>query len=219
MSNVHDITGQRFGRLLVIERSGSNSRGRAQWLCRCYCGHSLVVTGNALLRGNTKSCGCLSQEVSSANGKLRATHGHSRERLYQVWSNMRARCRSPQHHAYKNYGARGVTVCPEWDSSYEAFRSWAYSNGYKEDAPRGACTLDRINNDGPYCPENCRWVSMSEQRANQRRVMLLTYNGVTKPAAQWSIEAGLERHVVGNRIKKGWSVEAAITTPSRRKKE
>lgn len=219
MSKVHDITGQRFGRLTVIGRAGSNARGRAMWLCFCDCGRSLVVCGNALLRGNTRSCGCLAKDTESACGKKRAIHGHCHERLFHVWVNMRARCRSPQHQAYKNYGARGIFVCPEWDASYEAFRSWAYANGYQENAPRGACTLDRIDNDGPYCPENCRWISMSKQRANQRRSMLVTYNGETKPASQWSLEAGFDRHLVGNRIKKGWSIEAAITTPSRRKKE
>ena len=217
MSRVHDLTGQTFDRLTVVERAGSNARGRATWLCHCECGNDVIVVGNALLRRNTKSCGCLVPDVSSANGKKRAVHGKTGERLFSVWINMRARCRSPKHHAYKNYGARGITVCPEWDNDYEAFRSWAFANGYNENAPRGECSLDRIDNDGPYSPENCRWVSLLEQQANKSGVLLVTYKGVTKPASQWSIEAGFSRHLVGDRIKKGWSVEDAITTPSRKR--
>lgn len=217
MSKVNDLTGQRFGRLTVIERAGSNTRGRATWLCRCDCGETVVALGNALSRHNTKSCGCLVPDASSAVGKKRAVHGKTGERLFSVWINMRSRCRSPKNHAYKNYGARGITVCPEWDNDYEAFRSWAFANGYDESAPRGECSLDRIDNDGPYSPENCRWVSLKDQQANKRGVLLVTYNGVTKPASQWSVEAGFERHLVGDRIKKGWSAEAAITTPPRRR--
>ena len=217
MSKVHDLTGLTFNRLTVIRREGSNELGRATWLCRCECGNEIIVTGNNLLRNNTKSCGCLVHDVSSETGKHRKTHGHSDERLFSVWVNMRARCRSTKHHAYENYGGRGITVCIEWDSSYENFRDWALSNGYNPNAKRGECSLERKDNDGPYCPENCEWIPMSQQRYNRRVSILVTYNGVTKTASQWSIELGFDRHLVGNRIKNGWTVEKALTTPPKKR--
>lgn len=164
-----DLTGQRFDRLRVIKR-GANIGGRPAWLCECDCGNIKTVSANHLLQGKTGSCGCLHNELLSSRSTI---HGDAprehKTRLYKVYNNMISRCHRPGFPAYHNYGGRGITVYDEWRNSYAAFRAWALSSGYDENAPKGVCTIDRINNDEGYYPENCRWVSMKVQSSNTRR--------------------------------------------------
>lgn len=161
-----DLTGKRFGRLVVIERSGTETNGAVKWLCRCDCGCTTVVRSYRLRKGITKSCGCYMREVSARmHGE---PHGCSNDRLYGVWRSMKARCNRQTHHKYKDYGGRGITVCNEWSRSFTKFREWALDNGYDYNAPYGQCTLDRINVDGNYEPSNCRWVDSKTQANNQR---------------------------------------------------
>lgn len=169
MAHKHDITGQRFGRLVALRAVGTQKypcgAKLTLWECQCDCGNKTTVTLSALTTGNTKSCGCLSNDRI---GKMNRTHGETHSRLYVVWMQMRKRCQNPHDRSYRWYGAKGVSVCKEWDESYVAFRDWAVDNGYDSTAKRGICTLDRINPFGNYEPSNCRWVDQKTQRQNVR---------------------------------------------------
>lgn len=124
---------------------------------------------------------------------------------------MKQRCGDPNNKAYHNYGGRGIKVCDEWRVSYEAFRDWSLANGYDAKAPKGKCTIDRIDNDGDYCPENCRWVSAKEQSRNTRHNRFVEYNGQRKTLAEWAEETGIDDLTIHYRLKSGWSVEEALT--------
>ena len=156
-----DFTGQRFGRLTAIARVPGCGTP-TKWRFMCECGKETVISIYSVLNGLTKSCGCIRRE------RGHTVHGGRYERLHGVWTNMVTRCYNENVESYKNYGGRGIRVCDEWRNSYAAFREWALDNGYNPDAPHGKCTIDRIDNDGDYGPENCRWVDMHVQRINQR---------------------------------------------------
>lgn len=166
MAKLIDLSQERFGKLVVIKRVGTDQNKRPLWLCRCDCGTEKIINGSSLRNGDTVSCGCYGRE-QRIKGKTK--HSKTNTRLFNVWQNIKRRCYTKSNPSYKYYGALGVTVCDKWLKDFEAFRDWAYSNGYDEDAPKGQCTIDRINPFGNYAPDNCRWVSMAVQNKNTRR--------------------------------------------------
>lgn len=208
-----DLTGQRFGRLVVIEDTGKTSTpGRNKiWLCRCDCGKLIEVHSGRLRCGETKSCGCLKFSKRSEHPE------YKEERLYSVWVGMRRRCRSEKVKEYKNYGGRGISICKEWDD-YATFREWALLAGYDENAGINECTLDRIDVNGDYCPRNCRWVNSGVQNNNRRNNRLITYHGKTQTVAQWEHELHRRKGQISERLNMGWSVEDAIERPIQKRR-
>lgn len=204
MKKAADLKGERFGRL-VVERRDHTLKKAAFWICRCDCGSITTVQSCHLRSGATQSCGCLNKEQAS---KRMTTHGLSRSRLYSEWHGMKGRCLNPRAKRYKGYGGRGITVCDEWRDSFEAFQDWALANGYQDDL-----TIDRIDNDGPYSPENCRWVTNREQQNNRRNNHLLSYNSKEQTIAKWAEETGLDWMVIYDRIRNGWTIERTLTEP------
>lgn len=203
---VVDVTGQRFGRLVVIERAGSNKKKNAKWLCKCDCGNYTTVVGNKLRSGHTQSCGCLVRETSSVTHKI---HGMKDNPLYTIWKGMRQRCTNSNNPAYPNYGGRGIRVSEEW-SQFEDFAKWAENNGYQ----RGL-DIDRINNDGNYSPDNCRWATREMNNSNKRSNVLVTYDGRTQTAKQWADELGIGEATIYWRLKNWSDVEKILFTPVR----
>ena len=196
-----DLTGKRFGRWQVTVYGGPGTSG-ATWVCMCDCGTARRVNANALLSGSSTSCGCVSKEQLAS----RVVHGHMRggkqSATFVVWRSMVRRCQNIKHPSYHNYGGRGIEVCDRWQS----FVAFLEDMGER---PFGK-TLDRIDNDGNYCKENCRWISMKENSNNRRNNRLLTLHGKTHTVAQWAALTGLNENTIRGRLFRGDSDEEAL---------
>ena len=195
--NFHDLTGMQFGSLSVISVA-YRKNGKVYYLCQCTCGERKVVVGSALKSGNTRSCGCKKREASS---QALLTHGGTNTRLFRIWASMKNRCFNSNDPSHTQYGGRGITVCEEWKNSFEAFRDWALANGYDETAPRGECTIDRIDVNGNYCPENCRWATSKEQANNKRNNHTLEYRGQIHTISEWSDILQMPKHLIYTGLK------------------
>ncbi len=204
MRALKNRAGWRVGMLTVLYRG--DSRGKSTyWVCRCDCGTIKEVAASTLKPGNTASCGCHRRKVSAELARnLSLTHGKSRTLLYRVWQSLRDRCNNSQAQAYAGYGARGITVCREWED-FTVFESWATLSGYKH-----GLTIDRVDNDKGYSPDNCRWTTMAQQNNNRRSSVYLTHNGETKTIADWSRGTGLNRHTIHSRLRAGLPIDRVL---------
>lgn len=205
--------GQKFGKLTVLSKvencvSKSNYHCTA-WRCKCDCGNEVVKLGRVLERGWALSCGCSkSQDYPS------------RERLYSVWISIKQRCNNPNDSSYSNYGGRGIKVCDEWLNSYLSFREWAYKNGYSPEDSFHNSTVDRIDVNDNYCPENCRIIPRKYQNDNMQRTHWITYDGQTHTLKEWCAITGLKWSTLRSRIYDlHWSVEKALNTPAKYNKK
>lgn len=204
-SRALDLVGQRFDRLVVVERDTSVAAGhnrQARWVCVCDCGRQTSVLGANLRRRQARSCGCL---VAERNREMRRTHGSTKSRAHRIWVQMRNRCRNPRNPNYRHYGGRGIEVCPEWDSFERFFEDMG-------EPPVGR-TLDRIDVNGPYAPWNCRWATDSEQGRNRRYNHTLTLGDETYCVVEWAERLGIARGTLNSRLAKGWSVRRALLSP------
>ena len=197
-------TGDKYGYLTIIREIEKIGKARVV-LCQCDCGSEKAFRLNQIVKGRVKSCGCRTREMIRQS---RTTHGMPNKRLYNIWSNMRQRCSNPNSDDYPAYGGRSIAVCPEW-LSFEEFYRWGISTGY---APN--LSLDRIDNGGNYCPDNCRWATPTEQARNSRRNRAFTFQGEKKLLIEWAEVTGIECSRIRARIDRlGWSIEKTLTTP------
>lgn len=211
-----DLTGWKMwehgipdSRLVVIERFGQyvspSGFKEPLWLCECNCEKhtQLILRGSQIRSGRTKSCGCLKVEITK---KIMTKHGFGdKENLYKHWLNMRNRCNNKNYEHYDCYGGRGITICSEWND-YALFREWALNNGYRE-----GLTLERINVNENYCPENCTWATWDEQQNNRRSNHYITYNGETHTMSEWAKIRGINYYTLRNRISQyNWDIGRAL---------
>lgn len=218
MGKLIDITGQRFGRLVVLEFAYKTKRRQSFWKCQCDCGNTTYVYGGHLKTGHTTSCGCRLNEIKENIKNLNYKNGLSTSRIHNVYCDMVNRCKNENVSSYKYYGKKGINVCSEWlgENGFDNFYQWSISNGYKEEIENGRnkWTIDRIDSNKDYSPENCRWVDIYTQANNKSTNVFLTYNGKTQTATQWSKEVGISSYTILHRKKRGWSDEKALTAKS-----
>lgn len=196
------LIGAKYNSLTVLDTFVD--KHRSYCICQCDCGNYTTVRADALKNGNTKGCGCL---MVDAHKK----HGKSNHRLFHIWTSMLQRCYNSKNPAYTNYGGRGINICNEWRSDFSLFFNWAMQNGYSDDL-----SIDRIDVNGDYCPDNCRFVTSKEQSRNTRKTIMVTYKDEIRPFTEWCEILGLPEVSVRYRLSHGWSVEKAFETPIRK---
>ena len=183
---MQDITGQKFNRLTAVCFSHFKN-GKYYWKFKCDCGCETIAEIYKVKSGHTQSCGCYHKDI------IRTIYGLRKHRLYGVWVNIKERCLKPRNKAYKNYGGRGIKICENWSKNFLNFYDWAMANGYAE-----SLSIDRIDVNGDYCPENCRWATPKQQARNKRDSKMVVFNGVEKHWMDWCEELGLSKSAVGH---------------------
>lgn len=210
MAKHENLTGRTFGRLTVLKEVSHPKAGVYIWECECSCeNHTHInVNGNSLRSGNTKSCGCLHTEQLQQRNMQGRKYDKSYKRLVQIWRAVNHRCYNPKDTAYKWYGGKGIKVCDEWHN-FDSFKDWAIANGYSD-----KLTIDRIDSNKDYCPENCQWATWEEQANNTSSNKMITYNGKTQSLSMWAKELNLDYHRTKARLNYcNWSIEEAFNEP------
>ena len=211
MGSFINLVGNKFGRLTVIKEGDRKSNGSVKWICSCECGKTRSVDSHALRSGHTQSCGCLNREN---NIKAITKHGMAKRGkwhpLYGIWSQIRHRCSSPKFKQYKDYGGRGIKVCERW-GGVDGFENFLSDMGERPDGH----SIDRIDNNGDYSPDNCRWATQSEQHRNTRSNKFVEAFGEKKTIAEWSEIYGVNKKTLAARINRGVPPEDAITKQAR----
>ena len=198
----NDISGQKFGRLTALYKL-HNTKGRTKWLCVCECGKLTEVSCDHLTSGHTKSCGCLRKNECK---KVHTKHSKCHTRIYNIWVKIKSRCYNENDICFYNYGARGIAVCDEWKDDFQAFYDWSMANGYDD-----SLTIDRIDNNKCYEPNNCRWATQKQQQRNRRNNRHFTYNGETHCLSEWCEILGLKYKTVMARINDyKWTIKRAL---------
>lgn len=203
-----DLTGQKFSRLTVLGPVARSNTGSIVWFCDCACGNTTQVRSWDLRQGTTRSCGC---GLVESYGKAAKKHGECLTTEYRIWSAIRNRCYNKRHRQYKDYGGRGIEVCDRWRLTGGGYENFLSDMGRR---PNPYYSVDRIDSDGSYAPENCRWATRLQQGNNNRRNKRITHNGQTKTISEWARHSGLTVHALRSRIHKlQWSVQRALETP------
>jgi hypothetical protein len=207
-TRIKDITGNRYGMLVVLGISPDRSEsGKVLFDCLCDCGQAKAIMGSNLKRGLSLSCGCQVLIAARKPNLKNRTHGYANTWVHAVWFNMIDRCYNPDVNSFPRYGGRGIRVCDRWKNSIADFHA------DMGDRPTPDHSIDRINNDGDYSPENCRWATAKDQANNRRSSHILEFQGESMTIAQWSERTGLSQYVIGNRIRAGWTPREALTSP------
>lgn len=196
-NKIHDLTGQKFGRLTAIEVDEGHPGKRTFWVCQCDCGNIKSVRSDSLQSGGIKSCGCLKRETDAANVSRNHKHKLSKTPLYNVWQGMKGRCYNENDPRFADWGGRGIQVCEEWRHDFMAFHDWALANGYRE-----GLSIDRIDNDGDYRPDNCRWATQKQQSRNRRSNINITIGNSTRTLLEWCEIFGLNYNAVNMRYRR-----------------
>lgn len=197
MGKYKDLIGQKFGFLEVVSITDERKHGKVVWLCKCDCGKYVKVSSHNLKNRSTVSCGCYSKKILEQS---RIKHGMYKSRIYNIYICMKERCYNTKAKSYSDYGGRGIEICDEWigENGFQNFCSWALENGYNE-----KLTIDRINVNGNYCPENCRWTTHKVQNNNTRRNRIVQYNGESHSVSEWAEITGINRSTLVTRLNKG----------------
>lgn len=199
MGQIINLVGKRFGKLVVISWAGLDKTSRSIWNCRCDCGQFAITCASSMKAGHKTSCGCLAH-----SGEFKITHGKTESKIYKIWTSMKTRCYNTNDESYLRYGKRGIFICDRWLD---------FQNFYADMGdPPPSHSIERRDNNGPYCPENCEWATILTQSNNKRTNRFFTYNGETKTPAQWSRQLGINLGTLYGRLET-WPVEKALSTP------
>lgn len=194
--NIVDLTGERFGRLTVMSLSDKRSGRKTYYDCLCDCGNKKTIRSD-VLKSQTRSCGCLRNEQAKVNLVKNHKHKGSQTELHYRWLHMKGRCYNPNNEKFHRYGGRGISVCEEWKEDYEAFRDWAYGNGYKK-----GLSIERVDVDGNYSPENCTWIPVERQSNNRGSTIWIEYQGDRLSLMEWSKKLGINYGTLNSRYRR-----------------